>query len=489
MPNPMHIEQLRLGVESWNAFVAAERPRSLLFRPDFSGINLRKSLLDNNETETKDWIDLSHIDLKGAIFTGACLERIKFNKADLSDCEFSHAVMAYVEFKGAQFVNTNLSYIVGRYLHFEKANFLYATVDQSKFEQCFFEQADLSFARLSRSEFRESQIWKSRLFKYPNPSFQFKKRSGDTESITSVVDLTNLRSRLRGNDPSTWFENGAVFYFRGENSTSFDLRPSVMRDFATEVALELADRESEMLAQLVTAHPASFRGLISTFEELVLAQHFRLPTRLLDVTRNPLVGLFFASQPARESDISHDGRLHVFAVPRRIRRPFNSDAVSVAANFAKLTYTEQRLLLTSNPRRGDIFPDRQGFPTDGNFDLDYRETITRLRHFIAREKPYFEDRFDIRDFFKVFVVEPQRSFPRIQAQSGAFLISAFHERFEADEILKFNADIPIYAHFKFTVPCGAKSTLLDQLEQLNITEETLYPELETSAKTIKARFQ
>ena len=49
-----------------------------------------------------------------------------------------------------------------------------------------------------------------------------------------------------------------------------------------------------------------------------------------------------------------------------------------------------------------------------------------------------------RDFFRVFVVEPQQSVERVRAQSGAFLVSAFHERLERSAILDWNPMIPVY---------------------------------------------
>ena len=61
-----------------------------------------------------------------------------------------------------------------------------------------------------------------------------------------------------------------------------------------------------------------------------------------------------------------------------------------------------------------------------------------LYQLIRQEKPYFEERIDPRDLYQVFVVEPQQSSERLRAQAGAFLVSAFHERFERDEILKWN---------------------------------------------------
>ena len=71
-----------------------------------------------------------------------------------------------------------------------------------------------------------------------------------------------------------------------------------------------------------------------------------------------------------------------------------------------------------------------------------------LYQYIRQEKPYFEARINPGDFYRVFVVEPQQSSERLRAQSGAFLISAFHKRFERVAVLEKNPRIPVYAHYK-----------------------------------------
>ena len=79
---------------------------------------------------------------------------------------------------------------------------------------------------------------------------------------------------------------------------------------------------------------------------------------------------------------------------------------------------------------------------------------------IKEEKPHFKEEIDPRDYFRVFVVEPQQSFERIRAQSGAFLISAFHERFKCSEVLNRNPGIPIYGHSMFGSAGGEQTTHL-----------------------------
>ena len=126
-----------------------------------------------------------------------------------------------------------------------------------------------------------------------------------------------------------------------------------------------------------------------------------------------------------------------------------------------------------------------GYVTAGNEVL--AEAKHHLYYSIRQEKPSFEQRIDPRDLFRVFIVEPQRMFERIRAQSGAFIISAFHERFERDEVLKWNKDIPIYSHFVLNVPRAKKEALLEDLRLLNVTRETLFPSVDEAATAITKR--
>ena len=70
----------------------------------------------------------------------------------------------------------------------------------------------------------------------------------------------------------------------------------------------------------------------------------------------------------------------------------------------------------------------------------------RLHQFVQQQEPYFAERIDPRNLYLVFIVEPQQSLERIKAKSGAFLVSAFHSRFEQEKISEVNPDIPINDH-------------------------------------------
>ena len=114
----------------------------------------------------------------------------------------------------------------------------------------------------------------------------------------------------------------------------------------------------------------------------------------------------------------------------------------------------------------------------------YSTAMAQLVQLIQAEKPYFAPRIDPRDFYRVIIVEPQQSLERIRAQSGAFLVSAFHERFERDQVLHWNEEIPMYAHYPLTVSKDYKTGILDELRMFNITREALFPGLDTAAEAI-----
>ena len=238
-----------------------------------------------------------------------------------------------------------------------------------------------------------------------------------------------------------------------------------------------------MLNDLITRQPEAFNALDSALAPWVLAQHHKLRTRLLDITRNPLVALYNAC----DDHCDEDGRPHIFGVPRSLIKPFNSDIVSVIASFAKLPRAEQTVLLgkTQYDAPEDALPNMADLLIGSD---PFAKAKAHLHTIIREEKPHFAERLDIRDLFRVFVVEPQRSFERLRAQSGAFLVSAFHERFERNEVLRWNQHIPIYSHFFLKLPQAQKESVLADLRLLNVTREVLFPSVDEAASAVTQQY-
>ena len=454
MANPEHLAWLEEGPVRWNA-----RRKSQPFHPDLQSANISKVLgaedrddIHSTQRGQARGINLSLANLKDATLNNVDFTGAHFVKADLSGASLVNSL-----FTEALFVQTILSDAKPRSAKFNGAKFFLSELDGTQFVEadlrgaqlwrCSLGGTHLYNADLTGTDFLQSRPWRAHLF-LPTVQGDVGSTSFDTTNIDGIEDLL-IRCRefraVHGDD--------IALYFRGESSSSWDLLPSVMRDNPDDQA-SLRPVEGEMLNDLMTRRPESFGQLESAFSQWVLAQHHGLRTRLLDITRNPLVALYYACNGHQDED----GRMHVFAVPKSLIKPFNSDTVSVIANFAKLPRREQNMLL--GKAREDATDDV--FPSNGDDLLRWTEeeiprVKARLYSNIRRERPYFEERIDIRDFYRVLVIEPERMFERIRAQSGAFLISAFHERFERHQVLGLNRQTPRIRSLSIDVADGSKA--------------------------------
>lgn len=119
------------------------------------------------------------------------------------------------------------------------------------------------------------------------------KKAPIADCVTGYLELVFRLSHLTA---------GARCY-RGESDKNWQLKPSIMRGVRSEA-------ESRIFSELMVEAPAEFSSDRTMFDKLVRAQHYSLPTRLLDVSLNPLVGLYFACNEEQHHD--KDGKVRVF---------------------------------------------------------------------------------------------------------------------------------------------------------------------------------
>ncbi|HAS6258162.1 TPA: FRG domain-containing protein [Vibrio parahaemolyticus] len=273
------------------------------------------------------------------------------------------------------------------------------------------------------------------------------------KNIKSLAHFIAACSEIKVKDDHTLF-------YRGHASDAFIPLPTIFRNQNDDPKKSrYVENEGELFHNLVTHCPEEFKDCVSTFDFLVKMQHYGLPTRLLDITSNPLVALYFACctlipETSRDTN-AKNGQVLIYQVPNDEIKYFNSDTVSVVSNLAR---------------------------AEANFDFSNPEDQERFLHSIQAEKPYFKPYIKEEHLHSVICVKPKLDNRRIVKQSGAFFLFGMGNR-------KTDA-IRIPEHFRpdvkhIAIPKGSKENLLKELATLSISEASLFPEIDNVASFLK----
>lgn len=250
-----------------------------------------------------------------------------------------------------------------------------------------------------------------------------------------------------------------VFYRGHSNRTKYRLEPSILRkdDKGNYVH---RDAEDQLYRELLVSNSIDFQGDVYTLDRLVRMQHYSLPTRLLDITSNPLIALYFACK----SNLTQDGEVIVLSMTRDQIKYFDSDTASCIANLTRLPKASK---------------DGLDFSSRDVRKFNKLVPVKQLLHFIKEEKPFFEPRLEPNHLRSVICVKGKHTNSRIAFQSGAFLL------FGQDATLDEGGTPEISVQ---RIAVSNKETVLRQLDQLNINESTVFPYIENSAKYLAQKF-
>ena len=251
-----------------------------------------------------------------------------------------------------------------------------------------------------------------------NPTENSIKSVGDyLAAIKRAKAALNIRQGKKG----LFSRNGkgsevGQFYFRGQDRHYDKLTPSLYRTISENGReANYFSEEEFLLDEAQRLFPGFFaRNSTTDLEKMSIAQHYEVPTRLLDVTGNALVALYFAAQ----GDDKEDGEVFVFR---------NSvDDVHNALSCRRMDALKMA-------------------------DYHSRSCLS------ARHKP--------------FLVLPPFVSERQKAQDGGFYVFGGNPR--TGHPILFAED----EYVRLRIPKGSKDWLLNELEDFcNVHKATLFPE-------------
>lgn len=239
-------------------------------------------------------------------------------------------------------------------------------------------------------------------------------------TIRSVQDLLEKLDSLTADGREKWY--------RGHRDVTWKLEAAVLRDEKHRKS------EQAMLARF--RQQAATAGLGHSFDEwgwITFAQHHTLPTRLLDWSESPLIGLFFACQEGPGGPVEEDGEF------------FTLDPCDLNIEAGDADVGNPYLLRDSTVGLDDYRPGK-----DAQHSRRPRSVIAPM------------------------------VFDRIRFQSGCFTVEQTRDSKAGTEPLRQAKSLQ-----SFHIPGDAKADLRRQLDVLGFNEVTVYRDLDRIATRIK----
>ena len=284
--------------------------------------------------------------------------------------------------------------------------------------------------------------------------------------ITRVSDYIRFIEQISAN-----YQNPLKLLYRGESSAEYDLLPSVYRKRITDKLSNPETGEIKPImnyfyltqgseADLIQDFMSEAAGQLSKvsledrFTWIEYAQHYGVPTRLLDWTGNPLVALYFACCSLDDKD----GKVYLL-------RRSHYHQITQTSNFPVLKQkTIKEVVADTIWKNTDCFPYPVVFRP---YAIDQRMK--------AQSSWFMVWGADMRPLTQIInEVEKAEQGKALYNESYATGVTALVEKHET-------------ALLHIRIPAENKLQILRDLDTMNINQGTLFPSLDGIGRTVEWR--
>lgn len=268
--------------------------------------------------------------------------------------------------------------------------------------------------------------------------------------------------------------SGKTLLFRGQTDEEYNLEPSLARKIK-KTDLTYVYAELDMVTSAMSKRPEMFYEEKYPINLLVKLQHFRLPTRLLDVTYNALMALYFAC----EKDFDKDGEVFIF-IPENNHLMRMKKFSNVEMNLIAGMYRINSILSYTLSEYFEVVK------------YDYN----KVKHFNETSKSKYKSvEYSLENLLTELssptFVSPMFLSERQKHQSGTFILfpnkisppkKTYEDKCEEylnyyfePELVKLSKDDKVVECI-IKIPKKAKETILKTLKLFGITKDFVYPE-------------
>lgn len=294
------------------------------------------------------------------------------------------------------------------------------------------------------------------------------------EKLTDIIQILEEKT-----------DNKNTYWYRGHSRVNYQLLPSIFRP-----SRDNEDRyyeESSIIEEMIRRFPRVRKDHNSTIEILTYAQHYGLPTRLLDWSENILVALFFCCNENQDVD----GNLYILNTEKvqHYREDGLNDITSLVMTSFEIEVYKLLLKRCKNYHKYFLTalpPKIKNTPYTAFLD---KSSVELLIEFASENSVPYEIDLGISHIkpVNVYLYNAPMLNSRLIAQKGCFTI---HDGkiINSKEILKVGDMYAMFANnelMKITIPAEIKSRVMRELDLCGINLHTLFPEIEHQVEDIK----